>query len=279
MRIFLSLIAIFMAVTQTALAIDPWPGLPADASRIDITQSDQGGNMSGAFWNPLTQKLWVISNSGSFWRMGCASGQNCMQASSWSSEKKWTIGGDIEAITQASLSEAVVYIGVERDGNGHRLIRKCNVPDSSSSADCSRSWDLLEMYTPNANSGLESLTFVPDSWLTRRGFKTSGGSTYTGSAYGSGGLFFAGLQAGPANIFVYDINVNVSESYTFLGSFSIGQSELAELFFDRSAGILFSYTNRGSFSKPGTVPEFTITKVLPLLATMNGRVPLLALPS
>ncbi len=228
-----------------------WPG-GAENTRIDITESDMGGNMSGAVWNPVTEKLWVVSNSGIFWRMSCTG--NCSLAGSWSVDgsgsAKWSIGSDTEAITQASWNDDSVFIGIEQSG-GNRLIREYDVSGALGTISLQDTWTLTEMNTGATNSGLEALTFVPDAWLATHQFRDAGGNLYTSSVFGTGGLFFAGLQAN-AHVFVFDLDRSTPGNYIFVGEFTTGQSEIAGLEFDRSNGLLYSYHNYGNSSGGGS---------------------------
>ncbi len=67
--------ALLLAVCSIAAAQAQslWQGTP-ESGRLDITQSctSKGSNLSGAVWNPVTGRLWVVSNGGIFWRMSCA---------------------------------------------------------------------------------------------------------------------------------------------------------------------------------------------------------------
>jgi hypothetical protein len=236
-----------LCVVATALAVDSWPG-GSEGLRIDITQSDMGTNMSGVVWNTTTEKLWVVSNSGIFWRMSCD--EDCHDGDNWDVDDmpaakvpcKWTCGGDTEAITLgADLEEDVVFVGIERSGGVHRYIKEYDV-SVPGTATLNNTWELTEMNIGAENSGLEALTFVPDCWLDALGFVDSDGNSYTESVYGTGGLFFAGLQAN-AHIYVVDLDREHSGSYTFVGEYTTGQSEIAGMEFDRTAGTLYSYHN------------------------------------
>ena len=228
----------------------PWPG-GSEATRVDITQPDMGGNMSGVVWNDKTGKLWLVSNSGIFWRMSCLPGADPALPSSWVVDTdggytaKWNVGGDTEAITQADWSEEAVFVGVERYSGNHRLIREYDVSGDLGTVSLTNTWDLSEMQTGSSNSGLEALTFVPDRWLRNKEFVDQKGNQYFGSVYGTGGLFFAGLQDN-AHVHVFDLDRNPASpqgTYTFVGEYTTGQTEIAGLEFDRSAGVLFSYHN------------------------------------
>ncbi|WP_433080965.1 hypothetical protein ACQP1P_44695 [Dactylosporangium sp. CA-052675] len=76
-----------------------------------------------------------------------------------------------------------------------------------------REWNLTADLPPvAANSGLEGITFVPDSYLTAKGFRDE----HTGAAYDpatypnhGGGLFLVGLEAN-GSIYAYAILLTVA---------------------------------------------------------------------
>jgi len=233
--------------TVAAQAQSAWPG----SGRTDITQAGvgMGTNLSGAVWNPLTNKLWVVSNSGLFWRMSCPNDPNvdCGLKSSWSIDgngaAEWHTGGDTEAITMgADWSEETVFITEE--GSGIREYDVSSFPSGSGNISAVREWTLVEPFNPgpgSGGSGLEGLTFVPDEWLT--GFTRPNGTPYESSQFGTGGLFFAGLQAN-GDIYVFDLDrTTTNGNYVFVGSYTTGQNEIAGLEFDRSDGSLYTYHN------------------------------------
>ncbi len=228
----------------------PWPG-GGESERVDITQSDMGNNMSGAVWNPERHKLWLASNSGIVWRMSCGSGLDPLDPASWSVDTsggdraKWSIGGDTEAITLADWDEDVIFVGVERSNGNHRLIREYDVSGTLGTATLTNAWDLLEMQIGADNYGLEALSFVTDAWLAYCLFVDQNGNPYPQSAYGTGGLFFAGLQDN-AHIYVFDLDRRPGSpqgAYTFVGEYDTGQTEIAGLEFDRSTGVLYAWHN------------------------------------
>jgi hypothetical protein len=269
----------------------PWPG--GERSRIDITKSDMGNNLSGATWNSLTKKLWIVSNDGVFWRMSVAQGADPLLSSSWTVDTdgqghtaKWTVGDDTETIAQADLNEATVYLGLERPGPGCQ-IREYDVSGQLGTAILQNTWDLQAIIPVLTFNGIEALTFVPDAWLKAKNFIDKNGKPYIASVFGTGGLFFAGYQP-TAHIFVFDLNRNSlnhsSAEYIFVGEYTAGpageQTEIAGMEFDRSDGVLYSYHNYGISNQVGQndkllalniTPEVNNTvKTLPVLKSWIG---------
>ncbi|MFH1379256.1 MAG: fibronectin type III domain-containing protein [bacterium] len=250
--LIINLSVFFICGALTVLyAIDPWPG----GARENITQANMGSNLSGAVWNSDTDKLWLVSNSGYVWRIS--------YNGSWVVEGYWDVDTaslrglysdehDTEAITQGvwtGVDSDVVFLGVEQINDGtadrnYRLIKELDF--SSGSPVLNNTWDVTQMRIGANNSGLEALTFVPDAWLSSLNFTDQNGNLYTSSSFGTGGLFFAGLQ-GNAHIYVFDLDRTTPGNYIFVGEFTTGESEIAGLEFDRSTGVLFSYHNYGYY--------------------------------
>jgi hypothetical protein len=265
-------ILLTLVASKEVLAEDlPWPG-GDESTRIDITRFDMGNNMSGAVWNYETHKLWVVSNSGIFWRM---SQSDPAIPDSWvvdtegDHEAKWIVGGDTEAIAQADWNEETIFVGVEQPS---RMIREYDVSGNLGDVSLQNTWILDEQMGSGDNFGLEALTFVPDEWLLSKNFVDKNGNLYTSSVYGTGGLFFAGLQAN-AHIYVFDLNRNSQNhnnaEYVFVGEYTTGQDEIAGLEFDRSNGILYSYHNYGNSSGGGSNDKL---QALDITATGEGSI-------
>jgi hypothetical protein len=126
--------------------------------------TDIGGELppnfepSGAAWDPVLQRLYVVSDEGDLVRMN----------DDGTAVQIWHIGGDIEAVCLASPQPYRVYIGREQ-------------PDAVLEFDVVnglvlRTFDLTPWMHGPANQGLEGLTFVPDS------------------EHPEGGIFYASLE-------------------------------------------------------------------------------------
>lgn len=91
-------------------AQNPWPGEEWGSS-INLTSldADFNVNMSGQFWNPLKRELWVVSNSGIFWKLK-EGGPLGFMIDTGGGIAKWNAGGDLEDITQADLNDNSVFI-------------------------------------------------------------------------------------------------------------------------------------------------------------------------
>lgn len=218
-------------------AAEPWP---AEAAGINITASGLlpgTEQVSGAVWNPADDRLYVVDDN---------SGRISSLAADGTGIASWSVSvadHDHEALTFADFASPNVYVGVEQ-GAGATVVRKVRkfLLQANHTAALQQEWILTEMNTGAANLGLESLTFVPDAFL--RQFPDATGAPYNegkGSRFGSGGLFFAGLQAN-GTVYVYDLDIvgNTTNS-VFVRKFApvSGRGDLAELGFDRSSGLLY----------------------------------------
>ena len=237
-------------------AAESWP---AESTPVDIG-SVAGGlpgseEVSGAVWNPVAQRLYVIDDN---------TGRISSMDASGSNKVSWTVSEsdhDHEAITLADWASAYAYVGVEQTSAGAvRLVRQYDL--SGASATLVQTWTLTAMGTGSANSGLEGLTFVPNEFLTTFPDGTNG--VYNGghgSRYGSGGLFFASLQAN-GTIYVYDLDIaHSTTNQVFVRQFTpvSGRDDLSDMEFDRASGLLYLLWDSDNLLATWTVPSLTET--------------------
>ena len=234
-------LAVWLAGAGCAWAADPWPA-EAPAAAVRLTGLDSGldtVNWSGASWNPDTRTLWLACNSGAFWALaedGAGGFQVATNAAGIPA--KWVPGGDLEAICQAADDPHLVYL---LDENG--WIREYDTTQYGV-VNATRSWD-IRAWCPEVDgaSGGEGLTFVPDDWLRREGFRQADGALRT-STNGMGGLMFVGYQY---NGYVYAFDLNrATGAAALVGRYQTGRAETAALEFDRATGKLYLWHNTGS---------------------------------
>lgn len=239
-RDFFVLAVLFSAVNSgTSMAALPWPG-ESNAQAVQLTRVDpelNADNMSGAAWNPVTRTLWLANNSGRFYALvedGAGSFQVATNAAG--TKARWKPGGDLESICQVDFTQPIVYL---LDEGG--WIREYDVSQYGVVKQ-NRSWD-IRAHCPEINgSGPEGLTFVPDEWLRRQGFRRANGDLYT-STNGMGGLMFVGHQT-QGYVYVFDLS-RVNNRQACVGRYLTGQSETAGLEFDRDTGKLWIWHNTG----------------------------------
>lgn len=233
-------IAVFALHTAQSLAQSPWPA-EANTSAVKLTGVDpefNAVNMSGAFWNPVTRTLWLANNSGRFHALVENSGGSFRVATNSSGTKaRWAPGGDLEAICQANYSDPIVYLMDENSS-----IREYDVSTYGVVKE-NHSWNISAQCPEVGGSGPEGLTFVPDEWLGRQGFRDASGALYT-STNGMGGLMFVGHQSG-GYVHVFDL-VPAGTAYGYVGKYKTRRAETAELAFDRTTGKLYLWHNTGA---------------------------------
>lgn len=223
------------------MAQAPWPAEPW-SSATNLTSVEGPGtneffvDLSGAFWNPQTRRLWVCRNgpggtSSKLWRLRESATGGWEVDQEGDGRAEWTGFGDFEAITQADLSSNSVLAMVE----GEEVIKQFALGSSGVPVHV-RTWNTRSHLPLDGGSGSEGIAFVPDAHLRAAGF-VDGTGTPRVSTRGMGGLVFVGHQNG-GRVYVFDLDA-VSSALTFVGAYATGASETAELFFDRSSGELF----------------------------------------
>ncbi|MEC3975917.1 lamin tail domain-containing protein [Amycolatopsis sp. H20-H5] len=224
-----------------------WPGdaaiAVADGSNVF------GTNLSGlSFASPTV--VWAVKNgpgtlyrlvpSGSTWRPDTAGG--------WSSGKVLHYGngsGDPDAEGVVVTPDGV-FASTERDndksGTSRPEILRFDASSSASSLNATAEWNLTaDLPSVEANSGLEGVSWVPDSFLTAHGFRDE----HTGAAYdpatyaGHGtGLYFAGLEAN-GTVYAYALD-QTGGGYTRVATIASGFPAVMDLEFEPATGHLWA---------------------------------------
>ena len=230
-----------LATLQPMVAAEiAWPA-ESLANATNLTHVEGPGendfyvNLSGAFWNPDTRRLWLCRNGGTggskFWVLK-EDGNGSFEIDYKAGLRgEWTNFGDLEAITQADYSENVVYLLIE----GEERIKEFDV-SVYGTAVLRNNWNTSPHLPLNGGSGAEGIVFVPDTFLSAQGFVDGNGNPYT-SQNGMGGLMFVAHQNG-GRIYAFDLNRS-NGTFTFVGAYLTNYSESCELTFDRSDGRLY----------------------------------------
>jgi 6-phosphogluconolactonase (cycloisomerase 2 family) len=197
--------------------------------------------LSGLHWNPQKSRLYAVQGSGKVWALNWNA-----STSSFSLLGSLNGIGNPEGITQDNFSLNSFFTV---DENNYQ-IRKYAHNTAFSSVSLTHSWNLLIPPSPMQNTGNlgpEGIVFVPDSFLTASGFKSSvTGSPYV-SVKGMGGLLFIANQD-LGYVWVYDVNPNLDDDFEYVGKYLTGQDESCDLAFDRSTGLLYVLHNTNSNS-------------------------------
>ncbi|WP_188284753.1 lamin tail domain-containing protein [Streptomyces sp. CBMA29] len=239
------------------VAASPWPG-GSSVTTVDGANVF-GTNLSGLAYEgsggPTPGVLWAVKNGpstlyrlewdGAKWAPDTADGWSAGKALHY---PDGTGDPDAEgvALTGAGPSGGV-FVSTERD-NSHSGVSRPEVlrfdppgPSSGTSLNATREWNLTSDLPPvGANSGLEGITWVPDSYLTSHGFRDQHtGAAYSPAVYpGHGdGLFFVGLE-GNGSVYAYALDQSGS-GFTRVAAFASGFPSVMELQFDAGADRLW----------------------------------------
>ncbi|MET9296816.1 lamin tail domain-containing protein [Streptomyces sp. NPDC003077] len=226
-----------------------WPGggsvATADASNVfgeDLSGLHQDGDV-----------MWAAQNSGKLWRLvrDGSGGWRPDTAGGWRSGKALRFPGgagrpDSEGVTVAGGGSAAgVFVASERDGDASGTSRlsvlRYDVSGTGSTLSATKEWNLTADLPPvGANLGFEGITWVPDTDLTRAGFKdASTGAAYDPARYGahSGGVFFVGVE-GTGMIHGYVLRD--SGAFTRVASLDSGMGGVMELEWEPQAARLWA---------------------------------------
>ena len=227
--ILLVTVALLGTMPRAASAA-PWPGESWGAA-TDLTALNPVGwstNLSGAYWNPATRRLWVcINNPARFWSLR-------ENGPGFAIEREYTGAGDLEAITQIATLPDRVFVLDEQA----RTIRSYRISDGAALT----SW-FLSTITDWGNNGPEGLAFVPNAWLAANAFVDGSGAPYPQSVHGAngfGGLMFVAVQTSG---WVYAFDLRNDGTHTFVGRYLTSRAESCELTFDDSVGRLYVLHN------------------------------------
>ncbi|MFH1038676.1 MAG: hypothetical protein V1789_08440, partial [PVC group bacterium] len=195
--------------TATVWTPSAWPAGPG----TEIGGSLPAGyEPSGAVWHERLGVLFLVSDDGWVSRIN----------QDGTGPVTWVPGSDdLEGITVADGDSDYLYVGVEDPDS----IREFDI---TTGAYTGKSWNLTAWMTGAAGQGLEALTFVPD-----------GDHPY--SATGSGGLFYAGLQA-DGRIYVFDVDLAHSGTVSPVDTIEPypGLTDLSGLHYHTETGVLYA---------------------------------------
>jgi len=233
---YLPMVLVAAALAATVYGADPWPGETWSAS-TNLSQPGWTNNMSGAYWNPVTRRLWVACNNPGWFSVMKEDGSGGFVV-----DRTYSPGGDLEGITQADPAADRVYLMVERDN----VIREYVV----SSGALNQSWNLTSLVGDLQNDGTEGIAFIPNAWLAASGFRDGNGNLYPQSVYGAqglGGIMLVAVQA-PAlatagYVYAVDLKTDGTGTYTTVGRYKTNHNESCELAFDASIGRLYILHN------------------------------------
>ncbi|MBV1851228.1 lamin tail domain-containing protein [Catellatospora tritici] len=224
-----------------------WPGGSA------VANADNSGffgtNLSGVAYENASV-VWAVKNgpgklyrlvpNGSLWQADTTDG--------WSAGKtlRYANGsGDPDAEAVVSTPDGVV-VATERnnDSSGTSLLKvlRYAATGTATTLNATAEWNLTaDLPSAAANSGLEAITWVPDSSLTAAGFRDEHtGALYDPSGYaGHGsGLYFVGLESNGV-VYAYALN-QAGGAFTRVATIASGQAAVMDLEWDPATGRLWA---------------------------------------
>jgi hypothetical protein len=211
---------------SSAEAATTWPG--SSTTRTADGTNMFGTNLSGLSFESASV-LWAVKNGPSTLYRLVPSG------SSWKVDQKRSLNfadgqGDPDAEGVVHTPDGL-FVAVERDNDDSGVSRPMILKYGAGS-NATAEWDLPGMPEVDPNDGPEAISWVPDSYLTRNGFKDSSGRTYSPAdhpGHGSG-LFFVGLEA-TGEVYVYALQ---GQQAVLLNKFASGHPQVMDLEFDGS---------------------------------------------
>jgi hypothetical protein len=233
------------SVAQGRAAAAPWPGGASVRTADDAKVF--GENLSGlSFEGP--DALWAVKNGpGTLYRL-VPDGPKWTPASGWQDGKALHYGdgsGDADAEGVVSTPDGI-FAATERDNDdkdkSKQEILRFDANTGGGSLDATGQWDLTpDLPKSDANTGIEAISWIPDSYLTAHGFadqKT--GAAYDPATYpGHGsGLYFAGLESN-GTVYAYALDLN-GQGYTRVASFKSGFPAVMDLEFEPGTGHLWA---------------------------------------
>lgn len=282
-----------LAVASTARArpIVAWPAESWSSATNLTPVAGPGTNdfhldLSGAFWNTTTRRLWVCRNgpaasSSKVWCLrengtgGFVVDTKPGAGSPNAGRAEWTGFGDAEALTQADLSSDTLFVMAE----GDEVIRQYDL-SVGGVVSLVRQFNTTPHLPVSGGHGSEGLTFVPNGHLINAGFVGPSRAPVVG-VRGFGGLFLVGHQNG-GRVYAFDLSAT-SSAFTFVGSFATTTTELKDLVFDRSLGRLYllhgnktvevatlASTQVGADRRLNTIEQYTAIPGAPSGANIEG---------
>jgi Lamin Tail Domain len=258
-----------------------WPGSAAVTNQSTYIF---GGNLSGLDYEPsggaTTGVLWGARNGpGALFRL-LFNGTNWVPDSGdWANGKllRYTDGlgnVDAEGVTMLGTSSAGgIFIASERDNNfsgtSRNSILRYNQNDAGTNLTATNDWNITADIPANgANLGLEAITFIPDSFLTSKGFfDEAKGQVYNPADYPThqGGLFFVGVEQ-TGTIYAYELD-QVGNGFSKVATIASGFPGVMDLQFDNDLGDLWvvcddTCTGRTSILRINAAGRFVTNAVL-----------------
>ena len=239
-----------------SVTLQPWPTSDAVVMVDNLNQFPQ--NLSDLVDEPGTSVgtvLWGIQNNPSILYRLIWNGTtwNGVTEDNWASGKTIRYPGgtghpDSEGLTRAEWSSPAIYVSAERDNDNNNvsrmsLLRYDTSVTGTTELVATHEWNLTSEFPVSpANLSLESIAWIPDSFLVANAFyDDSANAAYDPSRYPNHGtgLFLIGLESN-GMIYGYALD-HVAGTVQRVSTFASGQSLIMSLYFDRDVGNLWVY--------------------------------------
>jgi hypothetical protein len=198
------LVSVFVGVLSAAAPPGPidWP-FPQPVQSADAG-GPLGPNLSGLAFDGAAG-LWAVRDSGELVHLD-RSGAGWKRTDGASGERALRYPGgngslDAEGITTVATEASAVYVAAERDNDASNTGRKSILRFDTSGASAltaTQEWKLDAVLGPSpANTGVESVAWIPDSVFVSSGFKDAVGNVYAPADYPDHGtgLFATALES------------------------------------------------------------------------------------
>lgn len=216
LSILMSFGAVLLVTSGPAATAAPWPG---SSTGTDLgAPLPTGFEPSGIVWDDFTGALWVVGGKGYLGRML----EDGTSPAYWTLSTGLDSDPDLESVAVTGTTQKL-YLGEEYPP----AIVEYDSSSTGAPTYASKSWSLSGLPATSSN-GMEGLTWVPNGY-----------HPYANSS--SGGVFFASSQSN-GTIYVYDVNLSVSNSTPALrGSFTpdAAQTDISDLYFSKQTRTLF----------------------------------------
>jgi hypothetical protein len=234
---------------------EAWPGADA-VTTVDVT-SFFGEDMSGLAYegtgSATRGTLWAVNNgTGTLFKLLWNGTQWVPAPSDWASGKTLaypdgTGSADSEGVGLVDGdSTNGVYVATERNnaasGVSRPSVLRFDISGPSAALTATNEWNLASILPSGIgnNTGLEGITWVPDSFLVSKGLldeSTSAAYDPTGYPTHGSGLFFVGVEATGG---VYAVALGTDGTAKLVATIDPGLTVAAEVAFDASTGLLWA---------------------------------------
>ncbi|HEX2872581.1 MAG TPA: hypothetical protein VHP33_15030 [Polyangiaceae bacterium] len=247
-------------------AVSAWPG-KNEVKTLDQAAQFQS-DLSGLVFEPGQQGgpgvLWAVNNLSSTLFRLVPSGAGFVPdtANGWASGKGLRYPGgsgapDSEGVTFGASVADGMYVCSEHDGESASTSRlsvlRYDVSGAGTTLTATREWNVTALLPQaGANTGLEGITWVPDTFLTAKGFIDEAKQhAYAPSEYPDHGtgLFFVGVEATGK---IYGLALNHADgSSKLVATITTPNDGVMGLEFDRDAGNFWFNCDDGGNNQSG----------------------------